>query len=366
MSIVNFINGTEQQKDWFIEAAEYAWPGLDGVGSGARPFSRLIHNCQVRLDVVWVEDPGPAGTKESAVTTTWYDELGMRARIELAAGLDDPSSIYYDGGKAYYQEVVLHEIGHIAAQRFIVANGRTGDVVNMMRPRSSWVTSVPVTTAWVRSVEETSCEMLKDSLAAAGKRKYWNRTNQRLIMTTPPPYFSPPAWRAFCDVFDRGDVGTPIIPTLSPGAVIPYVEPVTIYFNPYYGQHGNSAILFHTTHLATYDSEGVEISHGTGGPSLSVIDPGTGLNGFNSANCGCQINLYEYDRLPITCRTWLSGFVAGTDPLETFDNMPIDGEIRVFYQYPINPMRHGSSYAPFPYATPHGTADIVVRAEEAA
>lgn len=161
---VTFANGTTRQHDLFNAAVTASIYDFDQVPT--------------EVTVSWEADPDPGDANEFAITIN----AGSTSTIAIIDDLDGLGRPGPYTGEAFYKEVVLHELGHVALAERIAQNGVADlyalfehTITGAVGTAESWDSG-----AWEERILEGCAESFKDAFSTIENRLFSNRTNWRV------------------------------------------------------------------------------------------------------------------------------------------------------------------------------------------
>jgi hypothetical protein len=182
---VHFLNGTARQRDWFVLAMDHA----------RFPWQRI----STQVEVEWVDFDTLKGLQAThhhdfAFTLNYPDPADPCGRpnfskIWIRDDLDDPQRPgtesnhphgYY-AGQAFYEETVMHELGHVVQGKYTPEQiSRLTLGVYGGHSESDWNDEK---LEWWHKRQESDAETFKDVWLPRPHRKFDNRTNHRMNET---------------------------------------------------------------------------------------------------------------------------------------------------------------------------------------
>lgn len=164
--IVTLVGGTGQQRQWVEEA----------IRRVTYPLDRLA----VNVTVTWPTEPPCPGHKEFACTTT---PDGVNFAMSIREAFDSSTDPDYSG-RTFYEETIVHELGHVIT--FARANLAAREAMCpwfMRRVSGEGIVhgvAAQLDNAddlWEDRIQEAMAETIKDAILPHGYRDYDNRTN---------------------------------------------------------------------------------------------------------------------------------------------------------------------------------------------
>lgn len=158
---VSFTGGTAQQRQWV----------QDAISTCNFPFDGL----SVSVEFTWGTPPV---ANHSAFACT-VSNGGGSYTVTLRPDLDDPNRDPLYNGKSFYEETVVHELGHVAQMALADSSAQHDSFCDMFgAPHTDWTISEATPQGWETAVVEAVAETFKDMWFP--DRKFDNRTRWKL------------------------------------------------------------------------------------------------------------------------------------------------------------------------------------------
>lgn len=166
---LSFTNGTADQQALFEQALDRATYPWNGRG-------------QPDVEVTFTPDPTLAGDVHDFAYTTVFDtprnpcDRPLVATMHVQSNLEEERPGDQFSGVAFFQETVVHEMGHVVAswlnvaQMTIISSLFGGTYEANWRPDTDWPTRIV----------EAQAEFFKDVFMPKEFRRYDNRTNWKM------------------------------------------------------------------------------------------------------------------------------------------------------------------------------------------